>query len=624
MKNTSKPLVVIPPHITSFEEVVSKTGPQALFFLSNPVWQKKFFLQRNLAIVTTEEILEANALVNVNQTAKHFATQWCFQGYLKEKLCFCGVNMGSLFFIEYTYFFIGVLKAFHLAEAMIRKWQGTSDFFLVDDGTYWSRVFKYVTSAKKVRLQLLPCKPDLLMGESETKNLQKTLRGWVKDILGFLKTPSLKNLQGGGILYSAAPRYVEPLWKFDRGALGYYLRPEYSVKIARQIKDQFPHMSHILPSRIGDVRPRSALRQWMRQSHFPQCVADYFNENDFFTYQRINLWSAIQNDFLTKLKDRVLQKGGWVYSLDQIIRYLKPKMIVVDEDVTVFGQALIEKANLEKIPSIQIQHGIPEPDNHLIPIRTTKLLVPGEASRKRMIEMGAQSETVEVLGAPHYAARFLDIPKDRYKDEVYKDLDISKDFRIVTLITHNFLTEEKPDWIGAIDHPGHIQQLIQMACRSVKGLENVKLVIKLHPRDHNEWFTHEVLEGEEMSKKAVVLKNYDSVKLFCGSSLILSGLSTTYYEALLLDRPIFIFDDSRNRKLAFMSDEYLDLATPEVTVALLRKIILEDDLRAGRLKRQQLEKNFHFLNANAGSVERFWKLLNGLCQVQSKERYQHV
>ncbi len=624
MKNVSGKIVIIPPHITSFEKILSKEGAQALFFLSNPARQKKFFLRRKLKFITSCEVVPESALPDVNAAAKYFATQWCFQGELKEKLLFCGVNLGSLFLIEFTYFFIGVLKALRLAQSLTDKWRETSEWCLADDGTYWSRIFKYIAESKKISLRLLPCKPDLAVGEGQKKALKETLRVWIKDFLGLFKTPSLRSLQTRGILYSAAPRYVEPLWKFDQGESGYYLRTEYSVKVAAQIKDRFPHLSHIVPSKWGDVRPRLELFKWMRQSSFPRNVAAYFSQNAFFTYQGINLWHAIQGDFLAKLKRRVSQKGPWVYSLDQIIRRLKPKMIVVDEDVTPFGQALIERANLENIPSLQIQHGIPEPDNHLIPVRTTKLLVPGETSKKRMIEMGAASERLEVLGAPHYEARFFDIPQVQYAEEVYAHLGISRNVRIVTLITHNFLSEEKPDWIGAIDRPEHIREIIKMTCRAVKGLADVKLVIKLHPRDQNEWFTYEALDEEGMSKEACVLKNYDSVKLFCASSLILSGLSTTYYEALLLDRPILIFDDSRNRRLTFMSDEYLDLAAPEATKALLRKIILEEGLRAGRLKRQQVEKNFHFLNANAGSVERCWKLLNELCRVQSNERYQHV
>ncbi|HXV28639.1 MAG TPA: hypothetical protein VD913_06720, partial [bacterium] len=438
MSETSREMIVLPPHVTSFEGALSKEDLDGLFFFSNPVRQKNSRTRKNFAYVAVNDLLEKGALSDVNASARHFATQWCHEAGLEENLKFCGVNMGSLFFMEFTYFFIGALKAFHVSKALLEAWGPSHEMTLVDDGTYWSKVFKHTARLRDKSLRLVAVKPDLTVGDAETVNFRGIIRSIAKNILAIWNIPSAGNLKPGGILYSAAPRYIEPLWTYDQSAPGYYLRTEFSVKASKTIKKDFPHLVPILPSKPGDTAPRAALLQWMQKSRVLETVSAYFDSHPLFIYQGVDFWPMVKEDFLQKIKKRILQKGAWVYSVDRWIKTLKPKMIVVDEDVTPFNQALIERANLDRIPSIQIQHGIPEPDNHLIPIRSTHLLVPGEAAKKRMLEMGARSEQVEIVGAPHYEARFRDIPKKQYEEQVYRDLKLPHGTRIVTLITHNF------------------------------------------------------------------------------------------------------------------------------------------------------------------------------------------
>jgi hypothetical protein len=516
-----------------------------------------------------------------------------------------------------TYFFIGVLKAVKIAKVVIAKWRSAEAVYLFDDDGYWAKIFKEISRIEQFPIRLISVFPK---GKKENKPLQRLnafLKTAMKALFSLRDIPSCRHLARGGVLYSSSPRFVEPLWKFDDSQASYYLRPEYSVKVSTQIKKKYRNIRPILPCRLGDRSSNHLASQWKKEKNFPECIRNYFRRSDFFHYEGINLWPLLEEDFIGRLNQRFDETAPWVCSLQEILESLEPRILIVDEDVTPFNQSLVELGKAKNIPSIQILHGIMGPFVHLVPIRTTKMVVPGPVSKERLVGFGAEEEKIEVIGAAHYEAR----REERNRPSggaVHKALGLSNEIKIVTLATHFFHTEEKPDWIGAMDSPEKVALRLQIALRSVRGLPNVKLIIKLHPRETNEWFIQEILESEKALGEAIVLKHFDIFKLIRESDLVLCASSSVYWEALFLDRPIIIFDESKRRRLAHMSEEFLDLSAPELAEAQLRQIILSEALKRERVERQGKEKNRHFMEGNKGSIERFWKLINELTHKPSE------
>jgi len=612
------PLVIVPPGISSFAELLSKSPQDPVYLLLDPVIQSDFFAERSLKALTVPEVLDLNSFSSLNLEAKHFAMNWYRRGRLADQLTFSGVNLGSLFFAEMTYFFIGVLKARHIATSLLERKKRFGAFCVADNGTYWTRIF-----LEAARTQGVAVKRFDLDGTKEerisSKQIKNSARLFLKKFLGFWQTPSYARLVPGGVLYSSSHKFVEPLWKEDPSEASYYLRPEYSVKLSQVIRKKYPRLSHILPFKKGDWTPYFKARTWVKKTHFPQLIAEHFSKDPYFTVEGMDLWPSIQGEFLERISGRVTSIAPTVSGIEKLLKTLQPRLIVVDEDVTPFNQALVESGKTQGIKSLQIQHGIMGPINHLVPIRTTRMLVPGEVSKERLLKWGAEKETVVVLGMPHYESQVPEKGRTNGKaadDEtaraVHKDLGFSPETRILTLVTHFFHSEEKPDWIGTKDNPDYVRRIIQIAARSVQGVGNWKLVIKLHPREDKEWFTEKVLQAIGMLEEVRILKNYDVVRLVRASETVLCCLSTVYFDALMMDRPVFVFDDSSFRELSFMSEDFLDVATPEKTQARVRKILMDEGLRKERLKQQEFEKKGHFIDDNRRSTLRFWEIASSL------------
>jgi hypothetical protein len=611
------PIVVVPPGISCFREIVRKVPRESAYFLLDPSLQAAFFRNQNLETLYPEDLLDVEALASINEEARQLAMQWFRQGPLADRLLFCGVNMGGLFVSELTYFLIGALKAVKVTRAVLDKWGRARPLYLVNDESYWPKIFRAIAGEEKVEVREILVKRRVTKRAS--RSVKTAFKEAVKKVLSWIHFPSDRKLAPHGILYSSSPRFVEPLWKSDPSAASYYLRPEYSIKVFDRIKKRYPNLHHFTPFRGGDRGPRIASAAWQKERGFPDCVAEEFRKGVFFRYERVNLWPLIENDFRKKLNGPCLRYGEWIYSIQRILKQLQPRLVVVDEDVSPFNQALAECAKAKGIPCLQIQHGIMGPSNHLIPIRSTRMLVVGEVSKERLVGWGAEEEQIVVLGAPQYEMLLRKAASNGYRGRVHAALGLSNDVRIVTLLTHFFHTEERPDWIGAADSPAYIRKIIQISLRAVRGLDKVQLVIKLHPRETNDWFTREVLQEERAEKEVIVVKHFDTPELIQASHLVLGCLSTVYYDALVLERPILVFDDSRRRRLTFLSNDYLDESNSELAESQIRGLILDESLRSTRLARQKFEQERHFLKGNVGSIERFWKVAEELIQEKGHE-----
>jgi CDP-glycerol glycerophosphotransferase (TagB/SpsB family) len=227
-----------------------------------------------------------------------------------------------------------------------------------------------------------------------------------------------------------------------------------------------------------------------------------------------------------------------------------------------------------------------------------------------LIDHGTAPEKIGVIGAPFYESMIKNIDRNRTKLNFFSHFKLREATRVVTLATQPFRTEEHPDYINTYVTPKNIEDKLRITLKAIKDIDNIKLVIKLHPADTNIWFTQDIVKEEDCAGKVIILKDYSLFDILASTDLLLVGGSTVYLEALLLKIPIYIFDRSERRFLKFMSEDYLDLSNKEQAIKNLRNILKSDVLLKERLKKQEEELSWHFYNNNIGAIDNLKRLVS--------------
>lgn len=144
---------------------------------------------------------------------------------------------------------------------------------------------------------------------------------------------------------------------------------------------------------------------------------------------------------------------------------------------------------------------------------------------------------------------------------------------------------------------------------------SLTIIVKLHPYLH-------VPESESESESSRVLfynPHMDVAPLLKLADLLITDYSSTFFDFLLLDRPIIFFSYdleryfARDRQFLFPYDEFTPGVKVNTEVALFEKILeeLERPDEGQRLARQRMrDKSFQFIDAQASA--RLWTEVKSL------------
>ncbi|MBN2190388.1 MAG: CDP-glycerol glycerophosphotransferase family protein, partial [Candidatus Aureabacteria bacterium] len=419
---------------------------------------------------------------------------------------------------------------------------------------------------------------------------------------------------GRKIIYSCALKFMEPLLDETHGRETiYYLRPVFSLKAFRMgLKKSASRLLHVLPEYFLSFREILSLRSKVNPKKISAEVDNYFKKTGGLNYNGFDLWRICGPDVSAFLKKELRDFAKMVSGLNKMIESVNPGLLINDEDTTPFNKALVECAKKKGIPSIQMNHGIL--GHHLlkVPINSDVIAVFGESSLKRLVGWGVEKGKIALTGAPCYSKISARTGKHDIKNKLCSEFGLGQDTKLVMLASSPFRTEERSDFIDTFLIPDNIKKVILIAARALHYVKNAKLIIKLHPREQNEWFTHNLLRKHDLDKDVIILKNHNIFDLLHASDLILSYGTTVFLEALLVKKPVLIFDDRNKKFLNFLSDDYLDLLDDKGSIRRIRKLLQDSRERENRLRRQEKELLWHFINKNEDSVERFHKLCDGM------------
>lgn len=595
--------IVIAPGIRSaqIKSFVTDKKKSSVSVITNPLFQNGIQEGSHAPenVIHGDQLLHENDFEPINRQAKEIARNWFLSLELPKSLEYRGLNLGSLLSHPLTYYFVTLLKTLNIYENLFEKFQPDS-LILLSDGSDWDACGKFISEKKNVTFE----KTVLSNGEPAlSKGGSKYLKNSIKHLLHRLNQTFAPKPATGGVIFSCSLKFAMPFLLQNKS--DYYLREIFSLK-AYQLS--FRHsFSHLIVSQDADSK---------KQSEYQSLTKTIWRDLDLtieklqlFSSKGRDLWPVVRPHFHALIHDSFPKFMNWIDSFYTLTATLKPSAVIVDEDVAPFNKCLVQVCNYAGIPAYTLIHGAPVFDIGSIPLSAKKALVWGASSKNRLLEWGLKPNQILEVGAPQYSY-VSRINHSAAKKEVYNDLKIKSGQKLVLLATQPFHTNEKSDFLGTPLTSELIADALACMGTMLDAVDQATFVIKFHPGEKNEWFTSEIIDRfpSDIHKRIRLTKSYDTMKLIAASDLVLTFGSTVYFEALLLNRPVMIFDDPKAKFFEFMSQHRLNIKDPVASGKWLSRFFTENSTESV-IQKQTRELELHFHEGNQRAVELISELI---------------
>jgi len=252
-------------------------------------------------------------------------------------------------------------------------------------------------------------------------------------------------------------------------------------------------------------------------------------ENFFQKYFSIadhSFWYIIKDEFKKLCENRFLEAIQEILITETILESSKPSAIVLWSESGFNEQILLNISKKQKIKTILIQHGLYIDDaladtyydfTGIFPKKSDKFLVWGDVTKKHAITMGVPEEKISILGNPQY---------DNFT------LDGSSDDDYILLATTSPRKIFVPGY-GVSENDFYEKLLTEISIISKKL--GKKLIIKLHPFQDESDIQKIILK---LDSDIVIIKNGSIIPLLKKCSLLIAvGVSSSLIESQLLGKP---------------------------------------------------------------------------------------
>lgn len=281
-----------------------------------------------------------------------------------------------------------------------------------------------------------------------------------------------------------------------------------------------------------------------------------------------------------------------------------PVLGVIANDYSIRGRLEISYFKLKDIPIVYIPHaGIPIMEELATTSEVSYTTVSGEFEKKYLVNKGESKEKVKITGRPRYQnfhegkiQRLLEV-RDIFDTRKY-EFNVKK-FTII-LATN------------PIDNKSN-EKIITSVVNSLKDLNMIdNLIIKLHPRENG------LLHKKILNKLGVIpiiIKDYDILDLIKSCDLLLSGVSNTILEAMIIGTPVILLDFINvnfiyTSRYIFSEDKsIIRVKNQEELTAVLQKFILNKDFYSSYSESlKNLSKGYSFYDEKENPTKKIINL----------------
>jgi UDP-N-acetylglucosamine 2-epimerase len=291
--------------------------------------------------------------------------------------------------------------------------------------------------------------------------------------------------------------------------------------------------------------PKIAYNVSKEKRKFKKIWKELEKSNSFrnsFNYEGINIYPLIKNKLKFLFYHRLGEAIKYMQTADKLMSETSPKVLVLTDETSMYGRAIINAAKSKKIKSIGIAHGMVNPtcfeyihkkeeiDLYPLPDQT---FVFGKHTKNILTNLGNYSpSSIKIVGQSRYDFIKNDkyVPKNT-KEEIFKQLNLDPAKKLVT-----FYSECLSD-IEAGDLPNAIFNSIKKL--KEEGIK-INFVVKLHPREfenHRKFYEN---LAKKTGIKAIIVKEINVFELINASDVGIVMHSNTGLETIMLKKPLLV------------------------------------------------------------------------------------
>ncbi|MFX1494059.1 MAG: hypothetical protein ACFFBZ_07235 [Promethearchaeota archaeon] len=321
-------------------------------------------------------------------------------------------------------------------------------------------------------------------------------------------------------------------------------------------------------------------------------------------YESFSFYTALTLFYDYNLFIHLIKIFNMVNNLIKFIGDNLPVLGVIANDYSIRGRLEIGYFKSNNIPIVYIPHaGIPIMEELATTSEVSYITVSGEFEKKYLVNKGESTEKVKITGRPRY--------QKFHKGEIQKLLEVRDlfDRRKYEFNATKFtiILATNP-----IDNKSN-EKIITSVVNSLKDLNMIdNLIIKLHPRENG--ILHKKILNE-LGVFPIIVKDYDILELIKSGDLLLSGVSNTILEAMIIGTPVILLDFINvnfiyTSRYIFTEDEsIIHVKNQEELTAILQKFTLNKDFYSSYSESlKNLSKGYSFYDEKENPTKKIINL----------------
>ncbi len=585
--------------VTSLEREAAKGDA---IILALDFWAGKKFRDASIAYETPRDYLDVRASRHLDELASGLARTWYKP--LGKRLHHNGIPIGQMAEYDFTFLFIDALRSVAIAHRIFRE-RAPGRVVLCPQLTA-SRPNAICYESLPGVLDHLARQRNLRVSWISSSSSLRRAAGVRSDTRGYHRPRRAIGRRARNIAFRgfASARALFLSLATRSGASVLLIRLSYHARIAEALGHHGLRGLNSSPIRAGWIKARlraaPVQRLWQALKEDP-------------AFQQRLLYDGVPlSDILDQRFREFFHQGApdlieYIEGAEWLIRRLRPRMLVVPEDLTPVLRAVCRTFRRRGLPVLVIQHGAVGVDMggfHVMPLEAERQAVWGEMVRKWHIRRGKPEDSQVITGNPGFDPIASDY--DPGEVEIRRRLGLSPSEGIILLAT---------EWFSGISSEATVEgeeRFIRYTLRALRELPRHQVVVKLHPNYQTAYERLVLAIAEEEGIRVTIAKDHlwDLLKI---SDLVIVSNSTVGLEAMMLGRPIvFVHTYEGIEEIPYVASKAARGASrPEEIASAAARALNEDQRGEAERRRNAFVQGYAFIQDGRASdrvAQLIWKM----------------
>ncbi len=346
------------------------------------------------------------------------------------------------------------------------------------------------------------------------------------------------------VVFVGAPRLMFPLMEDfqrenSRVPMVYFQHVFGPRMVTRLLRRRIPYkITRDFPLK-GEGSLRGELRRVLAQRC--ACLLDHPRFRQIMEFEGLDMVPALEKHLRYAFEECCVEILSAMRQYQRFLREEKIGAVVIDEAVKEFSRPFVLTAAARGIPSVEIQHGVPDYYVHHR-LLTSKMACWGEYCKARYVEESRlNGQDIVVTGSPTLD-RLKRLESHEAGPRVRRKLRVASSDRIVTFAATPFHLGSRGGIIGEHCTRDQLESVLGAILRALNGVEDIHLVVKLHHTDPHLCHVREFIRLRNFAQPNSVVKMFDIHSLMKSSDVILSMGSTAVLEAIVMETPVVLIN----------------------------------------------------------------------------------